>query len=91
MEIGHAGLREPPADAQFRVDLLWPGHRLVVELDGRGGHDSPSGFEEDRVRDNALALAGIRVLRFTRHRVRAHGQEVVRGIATALALSECDT
>lgn len=49
----------------FEVDISWPGERLVVELDGREGHDTDSAFEEDRRRDRILQKAGWRVIRFT--------------------------
>ncbi|HEV2062258.1 MAG TPA: type IV toxin-antitoxin system AbiEi family antitoxin domain-containing protein, partial [Solirubrobacteraceae bacterium] len=47
------------------VDFLWRGRGLVVELDGWRYHRSRQAFEDDRARDQALARAGHRVLRFT--------------------------
>jgi very-short-patch-repair endonuclease len=49
----------------YIVDFLWPGARLVVELDGRATHGTRRAFQEDRDRDGRLAVAGYRVLRFT--------------------------
>ena len=54
----------------FEVDLVWPLHRLVVELDGYAFHRTRGAFESDRVRDAVLQRAGFRVLRFTDRRVR---------------------
>jgi len=83
--------RLPPAQANavvcgFTVDLLWPEHRVVVECDGRGTHDTASAFEEDRRRDVALQLAGHLVLRFTSRRIREEPDAALREIAAALAL-----
>jgi very-short-patch-repair endonuclease len=61
-----AGLPMPRVNtivAGFEVDLYWPGHRLAVEIDG-GFHDAPVAFVDDRRRDAALQIAGIRVVRF---------------------------
>jgi len=49
----------------FVVDFLWANARLVVEVDGRGSHETRRGFQEDRDRDGRLAVAGYRVIRFT--------------------------
>lgn len=58
----------------FRADFAWPGHRLLLEVDGGiwsgGRHVRPSGFAKDCEKTNAAALAGFRVLRFTTDQVR---------------------
>jgi hypothetical protein len=51
--------------AGFMVDFHWPGTRLVVETDGFTYHSTPTTFEADRARDQALTLAGYTVVRFT--------------------------
>jgi very-short-patch-repair endonuclease len=51
------------------VDALWPGARLIVELDGFAYHRTRRMFEADRVRDGELQLAGYRVLRITSRRL----------------------
>lgn len=47
------------------VDFLWPAAKLVVEVDGRGSHDTHRGFQDDRDRDSLLAVHGYLTLRFT--------------------------
>ncbi len=47
------------------VDFLWPRADLIAELDGRAGHDTRRGFQDDRDRDSLLAAHGYRTLRFT--------------------------
>ena len=59
-----------------RVDFQWPSYKLVVETDGRGIHDNPYAFEEDRRRDLDLELAGWHVIRLTWRQV-AHEPERV--------------
>jgi very-short-patch-repair endonuclease len=50
---------------EHRVDFQWPAYRLIVETDGRGIHDNPYAFEEDRRRDLDLELADWHVIRLT--------------------------
>jgi very-short-patch-repair endonuclease len=49
----------------YRVDLLWHGPRVVVELDSYEFHRTPATFRNDHARDNDLLDAGYRVRRFT--------------------------
>lgn len=67
----------------FRLDLLWPEERCVVELDGPE-HCQPEHFENDRQRDVQLVLDGYAVLRFTNDRVRHDVGAVVHQIGTYL-------
>jgi very-short-patch-repair endonuclease len=48
-----------------RVDVYVPLWRLVIEADGRNWHARVRDFEEDRRRDNELAMKGIQVIRLT--------------------------
>lgn len=48
-----------------RVDIYIPSWRLVAEADGRNWHMRRGDYDSDRRRDNALAAAGIQVLRFS--------------------------
>lgn len=50
---------------RYFLDIAFPGHRLVVEIDGREFHEGPEAFEADRHRHNALTAAGWRVLHIT--------------------------
>jgi hypothetical protein len=67
----------------FRVDFLWTAARLVVETDGWGSHRTRAAFEEDRARDQALAVAGYRTVRFT-HRQLVDGPDAVAATLSAL-------
>jgi very-short-patch-repair endonuclease len=67
------------------VDLHWPGHRLVAEIDGYAYHSSRAAFERDRLRDADLQARGQRVLRITYRRLSAAPEAVIAQLAAALA------
>jgi predicted transcriptional regulator of viral defense system len=52
-------------DRTFYPDAMWPGERLIVELDSRAAHDTTSRFDSDRERDRLLAIEGWTVVRVT--------------------------
>ena len=50
------GLPQPQSNGfveGMEVDLHWPEHRLIVEIDGHATHDHRRAFETDRVRPAA--------------------------------------
>ena len=47
------------ASAPWEVDLYWPAHGLVVEVDGYAAHSSPTAFERDRRKDADLTRRGL--------------------------------
>ena len=67
-----------------RVDLCWPGARLIVEADGRLWHDPDDARARDRRRGNDYARLGWRVLRFTWQDVVHHPDDVVATVRDAL-------
>lgn len=69
----------------FRVDFLWTDARLVVETDGWDTHRTRTAFEDDRARDQALAVAGYRTVRFTHRQVVDRPDAVAATLATLLA------
>jgi predicted transcriptional regulator of viral defense system len=82
------GLPRPLANASIdgmEVDMCWPQHRLVVELDGWAYHRSRQAFQRDRTRSNDLQAAGWTVLRFT------HDDVVRRPAATARRIAQAAT
>lgn len=77
----HAGLPSPVVNLLvegFRVDAVWPAHRIAVELDGWQHHHDRHAFERDRERDAVLTAAGWRVVRFTYRQVTARPDSVIR-------------
>jgi very-short-patch-repair endonuclease len=51
--------------AGYKVDVGFPKQKVAVEVDGFAFHSSSEDFHQDRRRQNAIALAGWQVLRFT--------------------------
>ncbi len=51
--------------AGFEVDVLFRDAKVVIEVDGFAFHSDAEVFQRDRKRQNAIALAGYQVLRFT--------------------------
>jgi predicted transcriptional regulator of viral defense system len=62
--------------ADFCVDAAWPDKKVVVELDSRTHHTGIHAFEEDRKRDAKLQVAGHRIVRVTRHRLRHEADDL---------------
>lgn len=65
----------------LRTDFCFVAQGLVVEVDGAAWHQDPL---RDRTRDNALAAAGWRVLRFTWADVVHEGHQTLSVLRTAL-------
>jgi hypothetical protein len=54
-----------------QVDVYFPDHNLIIELDGWAFHKDRRAFEDDRERDAHQLAHGIRTLRITAERFRA--------------------
>jgi very-short-patch-repair endonuclease len=68
----------------FIADFLWPGARLVVELDGYRAHGTRSAFESDRDRDVQLKLLGYDVVRLTWRQLTSQPAQVARALRRLL-------
>jgi very-short-patch-repair endonuclease len=64
----------------WEVDIYWPAHRLVVEVDAYSTHSSPWAFERDRRKSAELEDLGLRVHRVTKVRIYAEPATVVAEI-----------
>lgn len=85
--IREAGLPFPKTERPllgYRVDLLWPELRLVVEVDGYQTHGTRGAFERDRRRDARLQTAGFLVLRFTARQIEHQPLAVIAQLAHAI-------
>ena len=69
----------------FIVDFYCPSANLVIECDG-SQHYTNEGLEADRVRDEALAQLGLRVLRFNNGQVLREIDGVVQVIFDEISL-----
>jgi very-short-patch-repair endonuclease len=73
--------------AGLTVDLVWPSHHLVVEVDGYAYHHTPQAFERDRRRDATLRRRGYTVQRFTWRQVTSDPDWGGATLASLLASS----
>jgi very-short-patch-repair endonuclease len=71
----------------YEVDCLWRAERVMVELDGRGVHDTRAAFEDDRARDRALQATGYRVVRITWRQLRDEPAAVAADLRALLRLA----
>jgi very-short-patch-repair endonuclease len=51
--------------AGYEVDFMFAAAKVAIEIDGLAFHSDSDDFHRDRIKQNALALAGNQVLRFT--------------------------
>jgi hypothetical protein len=77
--------------AGLLVDFHWPGTDLIVETDGFAFHRTRTAFDADRERDQVLALAGYRVVRFTYHQVTRRRRDTARRLRRLIAGSGSDS
>jgi very-short-patch-repair endonuclease len=71
---------------RYSADFLWAEQRLVVEVDSFKFHGHRGAFERDRRKDQALQIAGYRVIRVTWRQLNQEPLAVIAAIAAALAL-----
>jgi very-short-patch-repair endonuclease len=74
---------ETRAGTTPRVDLVWEGGKLVIEVDG-DDHRRHQQFTTDRHRDYELFISGYAVIRFTHSRVIEQTDWVVERIREAV-------
>jgi very-short-patch-repair endonuclease len=70
--------------AGYRVDVAFPNARVAIEVDGFAFHSDSDDFHADRVRQNAISVAGWQVLRFTWLDLTEHPQRVIATINHAI-------
>lgn len=81
--------RVPGSPRRYRIDVAFPADRLAVELDGWRHHGKyKQDFQRDRERQNALTLAGWRILRFYPGQIHKDLDGVLDCIAQALAAND---
>lgn len=68
----------------YFIDVAFPAQRLAIEIDGRLHETKEDLFQSDRWRQNALVLAGWRVIRFTFEMVRDHPDVMIAAIRRML-------
>lgn len=84
VEAGMACVPQVTFDGVGTVDLLIE-DCVVVETDGRLGHDDPIGAVRDYRRDALLTAMGYTVLRFSYRQVMYEPETVLAAIRSAVA------
>jgi len=71
--------------AGYKVDVGFSACKVAVEADGLAFHSDSDDFHNDRVRQNAIALAGWQVLRFTWIDLTVYPDRVIATIRSAIS------
>lgn len=71
--------------AGYELDVYWPDVRFAVELDTYETHGSHGSFEDDRLRQENLKLAGIEMTRVTGQRLDREPRRVIERVTRLLA------
>ena len=71
-------------EAGHELDVYWPELRFAVELDVFETHGTRQSFEDDRMRDEELKLAGIELIRVTGRRLEREPRRVIERVARLL-------
>ena len=77
--VKRAGLPTPVLNTwveKFEIDAYWRTERFAVEVDGWETHGSQRAFEDDRVRIEEMALAGIFAIRISARRIEQKPREI---------------
>lgn len=85
--VRRAGLPQPSMNLfvdGYELDAYWAAERFAVELDTYDYHGSPTAFEEDRLRQENLKLAGIEMTRITGVRMDREPMAVVKRLRRLL-------
>ena len=85
--LADAGIRRPVVNnfiEGYELDFYWESERFAVELDSWEHHRSRRSFEEDRERQENLAMAGIETIRITGTRLKHEPRQVAQRIAMHL-------
>jgi very-short-patch-repair endonuclease len=69
----------------YKVDVAFPKQKVAIETDGWAFHSSQEDFQNDRERQNKIALLGWQVLRFTWLDLTEYPQRVLTVIRTAIS------
>jgi very-short-patch-repair endonuclease len=71
--------------AGYKVDFVFTGPKIAIEIDGLAFHSDADDFQRDRVRQNTIALAGWQVLRFTWIDLTEYPERVLAEVKRAIS------
>jgi very-short-patch-repair endonuclease len=83
-DAGFTGWKANYPVGGYKVDVGFVNEKVALEADGWAFHSDQEVFQIDRTRQNAIALLGWQVLRFTWLDLTEHPQRVIAEIARAL-------
>ncbi|QZY46186.1 MULTISPECIES: DUF559 domain-containing protein [Mycolicibacterium] len=84
---GITGWRSNVPVGGYVVDVAFRGPRVAIEVDGWAFHSDHEAFQNDRHRQNRLALRGWQVLRFTWLDLTEYPERVIATIQAAIRVS----
>lgn len=84
IDLPKMNVRITTSGGRFEVDCLWPDERLIVECDSHRWHDNPISADQDALRDQALTLAGWRVVRMRWVQIVREPEQTARTISLVL-------
>jgi very-short-patch-repair endonuclease len=85
--LADAEIRRPAVNTfieGYEIDFFWEKERFAIELDSWEHHQGRRSFEEDRKRQDDLALSGIDLVRITGSRLKHEPRKVVLRVAEHL-------
>jgi very-short-patch-repair endonuclease len=85
--VKKAGLRMPAINTwvdRFEIDAYWEKERFAVEIDGWETHRTRRAFENDRLRQEEMKLAGIDTIRISARRIETEPAAVGRRLSLLL-------
>lgn len=85
--LADVGVRRPAVNSfieGYELDFYWDQERFAVELDSWEYHRGRRSFEEDRKRQEELAMAGVETIRVTGTRLRREPRKVAMRVAAHL-------
>jgi very-short-patch-repair endonuclease len=84
-EAGITGWRTNCPIGPYKVDVAFPASKIVIEVDGWAFHSDQEVFQNDRKRQNYLALMGWQVLRFTWLDLVEYPERVIAEVRAAIS------
>lgn len=83
-EAGITGWRTNYPVGGYKVDVTFPTQQVAIETDGWAFHSDQDAFQQDRQRQNNIALLGWQILRFTWLDLTEYPQRVIAEIKYAI-------
>jgi len=81
---GITGWKANQRIAGYEVDVLFREAGVAIEIDGFAFHSDAETFQRDRNKQNAIALAGYQILRFTWLDLVEYPQRVITDVNRAI-------